>query len=498
MIHTTPYRLLDNIASLLAIPLLLVGSILLYGWNSLPEGRPYAIGCLLLLGLLLAATRNAAIRHADRGSSGDKLVLARQYYLGKGVGKNENEAFRWAERAANQGDGQAQFYLGLLHESGMGTPRNLEAALDCYHKAAESGFHLGWFQIGALYEAGDGCVRDPQAALKYFRLAAERDVPNAFVALGCMYANGNGVLQDLPGARSLFEFASAKGLSEADWHLARLYYKGDGVEQSLTKALALFKKAARNGSPEAQFDLGRLYYDGHGVHQSQLLALHWLRRAARGKDLNAQVFLGRHYLVARRPNHSKALAWLELAIQQGDSTALALKAIALEKTKGDREQVMALLTQSAESGNPLGMFRLAEIYMEGELAPKNEELAIKWCRASARTQFAPAEDLLGCLYLEGIGLPQNPVAAQNLFERSAKHGDAFGAFHLAEATEKGIVNPPDLRNALYWYMVAERRGATTASDANRRIRRQLSEEERKELKSKVDAYLCLSSDPLYT
>lgn len=53
--------------------------------------------------------------------------------------KNEDEAFKWYLKAAEQGDAEAQFRVGCAYDLGEGVAENKTKALNWYTKAAEQG-----------------------------------------------------------------------------------------------------------------------------------------------------------------------------------------------------------------------------------------------------------------------------------------------------------------------------------------------------------------------
>lgn len=492
----TIYRLLDNLAALLSIPLLVIGLVALSaGWNS-PGMSIIGGSCLLAVVVLWVLTHNASLRHAERGDGAAKLELAKRYLLGSGISQDEGEGFQWVERAANQGHVLSYFALAELFLSGRGTSRDYERAMHWYQKAADNGFAAALVQIGGMHEDGLGVPQNIELALDYYRRAAALDVPEAIATLGLKYEQGLGVSTDFIAARCLYESAAAKNLPDAWWLLARLSYYGRGTKQDLAQAVQLFKKAARMGSKQAQFDLARLYLYGRGVCQSRRLAMLWLMRSASQGEVDAQLLLGHLLSSGRHPKPDAAMPWLDVAIRSGNPAALAVKAhVCMSMNRCREGEALALLTRSAELGSATGMHELGQFYYQGEGVSKNLELAIKWTRAAARKQHPGAESLLGYFYSMGIGVEKNEAAAWNLFERSARHGDAVGALRLAESNEKGLRGKSDLTTALHWYMVAEREGEKSASGAIRRLSRQVSKAEATEARWKFDEYY-RQADPL--
>jgi len=65
-----------------------------------------------------------ATRAAGSGDNWGEIVLARLYYLGKGVPQNDAEAFKWAHRAANHDNGVGQALLAEMYNDGEGVPKD--------------------------------------------------------------------------------------------------------------------------------------------------------------------------------------------------------------------------------------------------------------------------------------------------------------------------------------------------------------------------------------
>jgi len=74
------------------------------------------------------------------------------------------------EKAATQGDSNAQFYLGVAYSERV--ERNLPLAAAWYRKAAEQGLSAAQNGLGAMYMTGNGVDRDLVQAHMWFNLAA--------------------------------------------------------------------------------------------------------------------------------------------------------------------------------------------------------------------------------------------------------------------------------------------------------------------------------------
>jgi TPR repeat protein len=93
---------------------------------------------------------------------------------GQGIPQNYGEAFRWFQKAAEQGDTSAQFALGVKYASGKGVPQNDRMAFSWYRKAAEQGEASAQNNLGFMYERGRSVPQDYAEAVKWYRKAAEQ------------------------------------------------------------------------------------------------------------------------------------------------------------------------------------------------------------------------------------------------------------------------------------------------------------------------------------
>lgn len=119
---------------------------------------------------------------ADRGDADAQYNIAQAYFLGRGVPQNSNLAEQWYERAARQGNEEAQANYGLL-----------------------------LFQNGRRREA-----------MPWIEQAANRGDPRAQYVFGTALYNGDLVPADLPRAYAMMSRAAAAGLPPAVSQLAAM------------------------------------------------------------------------------------------------------------------------------------------------------------------------------------------------------------------------------------------------------------------------------------
>jgi hypothetical protein len=132
-----------------------------------------------------AASKDEEIRMALvelAASAGDpkaQYMLARKYYDGEGVPKNDAEAARWYQLAADQGNADAQTNLGAMYYKGEGVPKNDGEAEKWFRRAANQGNPVAQTNLGAIYGNGAGLPIDYVEAYFWWNLAAAQGYKEA-------------------------------------------------------------------------------------------------------------------------------------------------------------------------------------------------------------------------------------------------------------------------------------------------------------------------------
>jgi len=226
--------------------------------------------------------------------------LGRAYHLGThGVGKNEIKAAKFYRIGAEANYARAQANLGYCYETGFGVERDTQEASKWYQAAAAQGNRFAqmnhankllgdalktkdedrmieareWYlkahyQDESLTQAayGIGVVysqlqpktpKNTKLAKRWFGLAAAGEHPDAQFALGYIEeTSGNG-----GAAFNWYKLAKAGGSRPAVFNLARCYENGFGVAQSSKLAGEHYRLAAISGHRESQYALGLLIYN---------------------------------------------------------------------------------------------------------------------------------------------------------------------------------------------------------------------------------------------
>jgi enhanced entry protein EnhC len=215
------------------------------------------------------------------------------------------------------------------------------------------------------------------------------------------------------------EMSAQKGYLPAQQFMARVaLFK----EQDLEKAFAWFKKASAAGDMQATMYVASAYLYGVGVKKNEDLARKYYIEAAKNGDAIAQYTLAQHFLESRQLSNKKlGLIWLNKAV-------------------------------NAE--NPRALTRLAQLSLQGQIVPKDPELAQKLLNQVLSKNFLPAMLVMGQMEIE----KGDYQAAFNWFKKAADAGSNKAEFQLAELylLEKNPMRDP--KTGFMWMLKSAQAG----------------------------------------
>jgi len=225
---------------------------------------------------------------------------------------------RWRiVRAAQQGDGAAEFALGVLALHGYLEAPAVETACGHFIKALGKGYAGAKFRVSQ-------CLRqtDPARSAVLLREAAASGHPAAeeLVGRACLEATP----QDASCAWENLSAAAAAGRPSAQSLLAWMLVQGTGGRTPDTaRATRLYLLAAHAGDASAQNNMGEMYESGRGLQSDPAQAAGWYRKAAEAGFAPAQFNLGRLYAEGRGVprDFTQARKWLESADKAGVAAA---------------------------------------------------------------------------------------------------------------------------------------------------------------------------------
>ena len=194
---------------------------------------------------------------AEAGCGRAQFNLGVMFHNGEGVAKDDVEAARWMQCAAelgscpvgatcagpggtvcaalaSQGIVRAQCNLGTMYDKGEGVEKNATEAVRWYRRAAEQGDAFGQFMLGDMYRNGEGVAHDEAEAMHWNQLAADQDLAIAYFYLPSETKSGGGgkerYLVMFTPPRKLEELLLKIGLTRRDL-LQRLLPTDDYVSE---------------------------------------------------------------------------------------------------------------------------------------------------------------------------------------------------------------------------------------------------------------------------
>lgn len=192
---------------------------------------------------------------------------------------NDEEAFQWYVKAAEQGCDKGQYNLAVCYRDGAGVDKDQEEAFKWFLKASEQGHDLAQYNLAVCYRDGDGVDEDQEESFQWFLKAAEQGIAGAQNQVGFYYYQRRGVKENREKAVSWFMKAARQGHAWAQYSLAKCYRDGDGVDEDQKEAFRWFLKAAEQGNKYAQREVSICYSRGRGVEQNQEESSAWNMRA---------------------------------------------------------------------------------------------------------------------------------------------------------------------------------------------------------------------------
>ncbi len=223
------------------------------------------------------------------------------------------------------------------------------------------------------------------------------------------------------------------------------YQRGD-----FAAALHSWRQSADKGDPQALLGLGVLYYNGQGVGADYLAALEWFTRAAEQGVADAQYNLGVMYangLGAAR-DEAKARQWIMRAAAQGHPEA----------------DIWLGGPAALVPGNGAGTPQMRRRYEAGLAAFKANDYAgalVPW-KQLAVLGMARAQNSLGVMYDQGLGVSDDQVRAAALFRDAAVQGFGGAQVNLGVMFLRGRGVPLDHRKAIEWLTRAAEQGFVRA------------------------------------
>jgi len=196
-----------------------------------------------------------AIKYCRNAANASRRAM---YQLGRAYAANRQmpEAIAAWRKASDKGSTSAMVELGVLYGTGAGVARDEAQAKKLFERAAEAGNPRGVSNLAAL-GGGTGATADPARARELLSKAAETNA-EAQYQLGMMLAEGNGGPKDDAAARTLFEKAAAQNHPGALERMGAFAQEGRGGPKDSDAAKSYYQRAAALGDEDAKKALERM------------------------------------------------------------------------------------------------------------------------------------------------------------------------------------------------------------------------------------------------
>ena len=288
-------------------------------------------------------------KSADQGDDIAQYKLAMNYEYGFGVTKDKAKAVEWYAKSADQGnfssehqlkymseyfnyllpkaekgDITSQYRLAECYENGSGgAPKKTDKAIELYTKLAQQGHTDSQGNLAGIFETGrDGVPKDTAKAIELYRQLAKNGKSWAAKKLKEL----GGELEEKPAASAPQQQTPKESSVDEGNKLLNLgvqYWNGDGVPQDDVKAIECWNKAADMGNIIAMCNLGSANATGRGLPKNETKAFEFFLKAANQNDSQSQFNLGNFYSTGMgvTQDDKKAVEWYRKAIANGSTKA---------------------------------------------------------------------------------------------------------------------------------------------------------------------------------
>jgi TPR repeat protein len=202
---------------------------------------------------VVAADIATAIKYCSIAAKSSRRAM---YQLGRAYAANRQtaEAIAAWRKASDKGSTSAMVELGVAYGTGAGVAKDEAQARKLFERAAQAGNPRGVTNLAAL--GGAGSAADPARARELLAKAAETNA-EAQYQLGMMLAEGSGGEKDDVAARALFEKAAAQNHPGALERMGAFAQSGRGGPKDSDAAKAYYERAAALGDEDAKKALER-------------------------------------------------------------------------------------------------------------------------------------------------------------------------------------------------------------------------------------------------
>jgi len=142
----------------------------------------------------------------------------------------------------------------------------------------------------------------------------------------------------------------------------------------------------------------------------------------------------------------------------GVGWSASLKKDLYAERRGDCATVLREFIPLAEQKIVTPQAILGLMYREGQGLPQDYKTAVKWLKLAAEPGDACAQAILGLMYDWGEGVPENDKTAVKWLKLAAEQGVATAQHHLGLMYQSGSGVPENQKTAVKWLKLAAEQG----------------------------------------
>ena len=350
--------------------------------------------------------------------------------------------FATIQRAAEDGDPEAQLHMGHFYVNGDAVDRDLATGAEWYGKAAERGNARAQYYLGFLYECGAGVPRDYAEAFRWYLKAVDQDDPAAHLAIAGFHFAFRKQYMPMYFGRYVNWRAKAAYLTGGPWPerpsleecIWAKYHSGSRFYQNDIVLANFLREKAITGDFEATLNLAKMVFNAQSVSRdrglcSQLI----LASAGQGSDAAAYILgavpeMGKYYSSSPYPfekAEKEKEAFLAVAARRNWNPLFVytIHSLALLKDwdvhRGMSPEAMRLhwhgLRKMADQGYAPAQFEVAERIIKNGGAP---EAAADLLEKASAAGYMRAKGRTGIRKLLGIGIRQDIDAGKRLLDEA--------------------------------------------------------------------------------
>ena len=243
-----------------------------------------------------AQSRSSQPQHSQTGRDPlwkEYWDIGYKYYEGIGVQKDKAMALRYFIKSAMEGkQDKAQYIVGNSYQIGIGTPVNYEEANKWFELSAAQGNVNAMKSLGENLIYGAGAKPDIKRGVKLLKDAlrlgkswSDQDRCNMAAEIGLfvymLYSRGEASRSEMEEAANYMKFAESLGNKNVYGALAGMALNGYGVPQDDKMAFYYTEKNYQvNHDAYSAFMMGIFYEEGYGVRRNIFKAKAYLKEAA--------------------------------------------------------------------------------------------------------------------------------------------------------------------------------------------------------------------------